>query len=93
MNLINSLLTVLKKGNSNESVPEGFCPNCWGRQEYGGNFYQAVRNHGLDANAKEPEVGWIQDYVNKNLSPIVLHKEGDEYNCSRCKTSYKKLNN
>ncbi|WP_291871465.1 hypothetical protein [Maribacter sp.] len=33
-----------KKLNKEEtaSAPEGICPNCWGRQEWEGNFYTKI---------------------------------------------------
>ena len=100
MNLINSLLTVLKKGNSIESVPEGFCPNCWGRQEYGGNFYQAVRNHGLDVNAKERfyEIAQRQTKVRKIFNEVTVDAKAslsaisnDTYLTSRVKLALFKI--
>ena len=45
--MVNSILNFLKKkqASKDETSPEGFCPNCWGRQEYGGQFLEAVKNH------------------------------------------------
>lgn len=91
MNITKSLLAHLKKNKSltKNKAPEGLCPNCWGRQEYGGNFYEAVKNHGLDANTKEPEVGWIKDYAVKHLKGIKLENSDDGTVCQKCKISYR----
>ncbi|WP_299378262.1 hypothetical protein, partial [uncultured Kiloniella sp.] len=80
-----SLLTLLKKykNKETEEVPEGMCPGCWGRQEYAGKFYDAVKNHTADINENTPNKGWIQDYADKNLSKIQLNKIDDSYVCQK----------
>ncbi len=92
MELIDNLLNYLRKNKepNNEKAPEGLCPNCWGRQEYGGNFYKAVKNHGLDVNTKQPEIGWIKDYAEKHLKGIRLEARDDSVACPSCKISYRK---
>ena len=91
MNLVTSLLEYLRASKSpdKQKAPEGLCPNCWGRQEYGGNFYEAVKNHGLDVNSKYPEVGWIKDYAETHLKGIALRRERDKLVCESCKISYR----
>ena len=91
MNIVTSLLDYLKanKRPDKEEAPDGLCPNCWGRQEYGGNFYEAVKNHGLDVNTKYPEVGWIKDYAETHLKGIKLEQKDDSIGCPSCKISYK----
>ncbi len=72
-----------KKKSTTTEAPEGYCPNCWGYQEYGGNFYEAV--------AKEPavEVGWVQNYADKHLSEIQLIEKDDMRICEKCKVTYR----
>ena len=91
MNIVSSLIGFLKtdKKRDDQNAPEGLCPNCWGRQEYGGNFYEAVKNHGLDVNSKYPEIGWIKDYAETHLKGIALHRDGDKFTCESCKISYR----
>ncbi|MEN8798521.1 MAG: hypothetical protein ABF293_04690 [Flavobacteriaceae bacterium] len=91
MDLIKSLVNYLKSNKevNKEESPEGLCPNCWGRQEYGGNFYEAVKNHGLDVNTKQPEIGWIKDYAEKHLKGIRLETKNDSVACPSCKISYR----
>lgn len=90
MSLIDQLLQYLKKSPSPENAPEGYCPNCWGKQEYGGELFVAIKNHGLNANNMDAERGWIQDYAEKHLKDIAVHQH-DGYNmCSKCKLKYKK---
>ena len=91
MNIVTSLIGFLKvrKKSDKQEAPEGLCPNCWGRQEYGGNFYEAVKNHGLDINSKYPEVGWIKDYAETHLKGIRLQQKDDSIGCPTCKISYR----
>lgn len=88
MSILDSIKTFLNKKESNQTVeaPEGFCPNCWGRQEYGGQFYEAMKNEGISISNIDQKQGWIQDYVNKNLNGIVL--KGEKQTCSVCYASY-----
>jgi hypothetical protein len=72
MNLIDNILMFFKRKNETEleEAPLGFCPNCWGRQEYGGQFFEVIKKERVDINSKDPNRGWIQEYVDKNLSDI-----------------------
>ncbi len=91
MNIIESLLSYLKKNRdlNKDDAPDGLCPNCWGRQEYGGKFYEAVKNHGLDVNSKDPNVGWVKEYAEKHLKGIRLEQSEDSVACPSCKLRYK----
>ena len=91
MSIAENILEYLRKGKKEDLAPHGLCPNCWGNQEYGGQFYEAIKNHGLDINAANPEIGWIQDYAEKNLHKIKLEDHGDEYVCPACKITYRPL--
>ncbi len=91
MSIGKSIFEYLKNGKREDLAPKGICPNCWGNQEYGGQFYEAIKNHGLDVNSKDPEIGWIQDYAEKHLSGIKLEDHGDEYVCTSCKITYRPL--
>lgn len=71
-------------------VPEDFCPNCWGRQEYGGNFYEAVKNEGIDINNIDSRKGWIEAYAAEKLGGIQLKMNSDNVlACPTCKVTYK----
>ncbi len=91
MSLKDRLLSFLKKKEAAEKIetPEGFCPNCWGKQEYAGEFYEAVKNHNVDINSKNPNIGWVQEYADKHLSSIQLkHEDGTDV-CQKCKLTYR----
>lgn len=86
MNLYKSIKSFLLKKSTNEKIeaPEGLCPACWGRQEYGGKFFEAIKKEKIDVTKIDAKKGWIQDYAEKNLSDIILHKKGHSLTCSVC---------
>jgi len=93
MKIVDSIIKMItgQKDLSLADVPKGVCPNCWGRNEYGGAFYDAIKNEGIDINSLESHVGWVQDYADKHLSGITLKTENNENVCTSCKLKYKKL--
>jgi len=92
MDKLEAILKVLRSKRKMDDIdtPEGFCPNCWGRQEYGNKFYQAALNRKVDINNLEPQLGWIQGYAEKHLYKTRL-KAHDEDNlvCGNCKLTYR----
>lgn len=89
MDLTEGIIKFLKRDKREDSAPEGLCPNCWGRQEYSGQFYEAINNESIDLNNIDEKRGWIQAIVAKNITGIALQEENGEMVCQRCKTSYK----
>lgn len=88
MTLIDTLKNWLT--TSKNETPEGYCPNCWGFQEYSGNFYEAVINQGITINNVDENRGWIQNYADKYLNGIKSsHHEDETTVCSQCKIKYK----
>lgn len=88
MKSISNLLEYLKKDKKREEVPEGFCPNCWGRLEYGGEFYKAVKEENIDLNNIEKHKGWVQALAGKYLYGIELKQKGKEWECEQCSLKY-----
>ena len=91
MSLFESVVKIFKSSPnpSTADVPEGFCPNCWGRNEYGGKFYEAMKNENVDVNNISEKKGWVQDYADKHLSAIRLTHTDEGTVCSSCKITYK----
>lgn len=91
MSLLNSVLKVFKNNPTLivADIPEGICPNCWGRNEYGGKFYEAMKNENIDINNTDEKKGWIQDYADKHLASIQLKHTDVGLVCSKCKLTYK----
>jgi hypothetical protein len=88
MSIVDNIISFFRENNS-KKAPTGLCPNCWGKQEYGGKFYEAIKTHHIDVNKADEQRGWIQDYADKNLAEIsLMHKEDYNY-CAKCKLKYK----
>ena len=88
MSALSNLIDYIKAEKKQEEVPEGYCPNCWGRQEYGGAFYKAVKKEKIDLNNIEAHRGWSQSLAPKYLYGIELKKKGKEFACEQCSTEY-----
>ena len=89
MNFIQKIKQLLEKKANHIEVPETHCPNCWGRQEYEGQFLEAIRNEQIDLNNIDQKKGWIDAYFTRHFEGIKLRKENDELICSACELSYK----
>ncbi len=86
------IFDVVKRFLSGESktleTPENACPNCWGKQEYGGRFLEAVEQQKIDLNNLNAKKGWIQEYAVRHFEGIKVDKTRDQYSCPMCKVSY-----
>ena len=89
MSVFQSIVNFLTKKEATQQAPTGFCPNCWGRQEYEGQFFEAMKNEGVNVNNISEKVGWVQDYADKHLAGIQLQSEGEGLVCSKCKVTYR----
>ena len=88
MKLLDYLKSILKAKKEIQTEPSGYCPNCWGRQEYGGKFYKAVKTEGINTENIEAKKGWIQAYAQKNLTGIELNKQDSKLICNNCRVAY-----
>ena len=64
---IKNYFTSKAEGNTSEKAPVGICPNCWGKQEWEGEFYALNKGNKL--------VGYDQTYnnfINKLVSMKIL---------------------
>lgn len=63
------------------AAPEGVCPNCWGAQEWEGDFYKKVK-----ANNITLEHSTYDSFVNKVVSQLdKVTLKGDTLECETCK--------
>lgn len=88
MTLYNTLKTFLVNNNKSVETPDGVCPNCWGRQEYQGKFFEAVKREGIDTQNITEKKGWIQAYAEQHLSGIELSKSEPINTCVSCGLKY-----
>lgn len=88
MTLLNTVKSFLTNSTSTGSTPEGYCPNCWGRQEYQGEFFEAVKREGIDTQNLTEKKGWIQAYAEQHLSGIELSNSELNNTCASCGMKY-----
>ena len=88
MNLKENLNRFFKAKISNdvtEAAPEGVCPNCWGRQEWEGEFYKRIKAKNRNSDSNDYK-NFIDEVVSK-LDKITLKE--DTYECTTCHVQYK----
>lgn len=69
----------------------GVCPNCWGRQDYDGQFLEVIEDRQVDVNNKytNSRKAFIQEFVETHVDGIRLKKDGDHMKCPTCQDGYK----
>lgn len=66
-------------------APKGVCPNCWGNQEWDGEFYKKISSKNISSNS-QVYTSFVKKVV-RNLDKITL--KGDAYLCETCNMQYK----
>ena len=89
MSTADVFINFLKGKKVFRDAPEGYCPNCWGRQEYGGKFLKALHAEKIDLNNANDKKGWIQAYALKHFEGIKLRETDDLLECPSCKLTYR----
>ncbi len=88
MGLVENLKRFFEAKDQNKetaAAPEGVCPNCWGRQEWEGEFYKKIKARNIT-----PESNTYNSFINEvasKLGPITLKE--DAYECTTCNVKYK----
>ena len=83
---IKNYFTAKSEGNITEKAPEGICPNCWGKQEWEGDFYTLNKGDKLVGNDQTYN-NFINKIVESNVNGITINE--DTYTCETCKTNFK----
>jgi hypothetical protein len=88
MSLIKNIKNYFSKKENNEptgDAPIGICPNCWGKQEWEGEFYEFMKG---SKNEKRDETynNFINKIVESNIDGIAIQK--DSYTCKTCNVNY-----
>lgn len=87
MSLINNIKNYFGKKENNEetgNAPEGVCPNCWGKQEWEGQFYKKIKVNNITPKNNTYD-SFINDVASK-LEKITL--KDDILICETCQTKY-----
>lgn len=78
---------------NNEIASAGVCPNCWGRQDYDGQFVQFVEDKTKSNinHDKQHQKAFVQQFIEDNVTGIRLKKDGNQQYCPVCKSKYKHI--
>lgn len=84
--MIDALLDYFSKTDEEKetTVPEGICPNCWGKQEYGRVIRKMYVDKQIDVNNHESHHAFIKDFVVSKIDGIKLRKGKRGFECSTC---------
>jgi len=86
-----SLLLSKEPALEKNLIDAEMCPNCWGKQEYGNEYREIVKERGKDAHNQK---AFVEKFIETHLTGIRLKREQDKLICQFCERVYKKsLNN
>ena len=90
--MIEKLINFFKKpkNDTEGQVPEGFCPNCWGSQEYDNMIREMYKDRQIDVNNHQANHAFIQDFIVNKINGIHLKKGNNSFDCPTCKVKYPK---
>lgn len=84
MDLAQSILNFFSKKDNHQQAPEGVCPNCWGKQEYGGKVVEAMKDKQLDVKNHQANHAFIKQFVVQHVDGIKLTKDEKGEVCPVC---------
>ena len=88
--MIKALVSFFKKSKQETKgkTPRGFCPNCWGNQEYDNEIREMYKDQQVNVNNHEANYAFIQDFVVTQLDRIHLKKGNNSFVCPTCRMKY-----
>jgi len=78
------------KEETKGKTPEGFCPNCWGSQEYDNTIRELYKDKQIDVNNHSANYAFIQDFVVNRIDGIHLKKGENSLQCPTCHADFGK---
>lgn len=89
--MLKTLLNFFQKqpSESQGKVPEGYCPNCWGEQEYDKQIRDLYVDKQININNHEENHAFIQEFIVSHINGIKLKKGNNSFECPRCKREFK----
>lgn len=89
--MIENLIAFFSRSRSetHHKAPEGYCPNCWGTQEYDDEIRELYKDKQIDVNNHKAHYAFIQEFVVKHVDGIRLKKGRSSLECPTCKVRYK----
>ena len=73
-----------------EELSKGYCPNCWGDQEYDNVIREKYKDTQIDVNNHKANYAFVQDFIVTHLNGIKLKSSVKGTECPNCKIVYKK---
>ncbi len=88
--MLDELIKFFKKPyeETKDKAPEGFCPNCWGEQEYDNKFRTLYEDAQVNVNNHSENYAFIQEFMVTHLNGIHLLRDEDKLVCTNCKKQY-----
>jgi len=88
--MIETLISFFKKSKNEtkKQVPDGFCPNCWGNQEYDNTIRELYEDKQIDVNNHNANYAFVQDFIVTRVKGIHLKKGNNSFECPTCKITY-----
>jgi hypothetical protein len=88
--MIEELIAFFKRPQeeTKNKAPKGYCPNCWGKQEYDKQIRELYRDKQVEVNNHEANYAFIQDFIVTYLDGIHLKRGNNGLECPTCKTVY-----
>ncbi len=85
--MIDKLISFFKKpqDETENQVPEGLCPNCWGEQEYDKTIRELYIDKQIDVKNHSANHAFIQNFVVNKIEGIHLKKGDNGLTCPTCK--------
>ena len=80
------------KEQTKTNSPEGYCPNCWGNQEYDNVIREMYEDKQIDVNNHTANYAFIQKFVVNKVDGIHLKKGNSSFECPTCRTKYPLVN-
>ena len=78
----------MTKEETKDKAPDGFCPNCWGTQEYDNTIRELYKDKQIDVNNREARHAFIQEFVVERVKGIQLKKGNNGIECPTCHAKY-----
>lgn len=74
--------------DTKNTTPEGYCPNCWGTQEYDDQIRHLYKDKQIDVNNHAANHAFIQKFVVERIEGIHLKKGNNGLECPTCQATF-----
>lgn len=71
-------------------LSSGYCPNCWGDQEYDNIIREKYKDEQIDVNNHNANYAFVQDFIVTHLNGIKLKSTVHGTECPTCRVKFEK---